>query len=188
MSLHSMETGRAGVSFTTAGSTIKSLGLVVIVIFGFLLGQVSEGGGKKFAVRSQSHLPSPMLVTKLVGSSGGALFLAEFVITSISLVLGGAGTISGSAMESWFCFFCLSLTAFCGYLFGRIAIMEGIRQKKSGFSSMMLRVSLLALGILWLIVLVAWKWETPAELVILRPFVSKEVRNWSEKYAKKLIQ
>ena len=129
-----------------------------------------------------------MLVTKLVGSSGGALFLAEFVITSISLVLGGAGTISGSAMESWFCFFCLSLTAFCGYLFGRIAIMEGIRQKKSGFSSMMLRVSLLALGILWLIVLVAWKWETPAELVILRPFVSKEVRNWSEKYAKELIQ
>jgi hypothetical protein len=116
------------------------------------------------------------------------LFLAEFVVTSISLVLGGAGTISASAMESWGTFFCLFLTSFWGYLFGRVAIMEGIRQKKSGFSSIMLCISLVVVGILWLIALVAWKWEAPVQLVIVRPLFNKDLRNLSRKYEPRQVQ
>lgn len=55
-----------------------------------------------------------LIIGNLVGSSGGVVFLAEFIVTSVSLVLGGAGTISASAMESWGCFICLSSTAFLG--------------------------------------------------------------------------
>jgi hypothetical protein len=163
MSLQSMETGRAGVTVSTTGSIIKALSLVTIVILGFLVGQ-------------------------LVGSSGGVLFLAEFVVTSISLVLGGAGTISASAMESWGTFFCLSVTAFWGYIFGRVAIMEGIRQKRSGFPSTMLCISLFVLALLWLIATLAWKWEAPVPLVIFRPLFNKELRNWSRKYEPRQLQ
>lgn len=148
-----METGRAGVTISETGSIVETLSLVTIVIMGFLVGQ-------------------------LVGSSGGVLFLAEFVVTSISLVLGGAGTISASAMESWGTFFCLGVTAFWGYLFGRVSIMEGIKQKRSGFSSIMLCLSLLVLAILWTIVIFAWKWESPMELVIHRPDLHHTERNW----------
>ena len=104
-------------------------------------------------------------------------------MTSISLILGGAGTISASAMESWGTFFCLSTTAFWGYLFGRVAVMEGIRQKRSGFSSMVLCLSLVIVIILWIVAFVAWKWEVPVQLVILRPLLSKEIRSVNRKYA-----
>ncbi len=153
MSLQSMETGRAGVTISETGSIVETLSLVTIVVVGFLVGQ-------------------------LVGSSGGVLFLAEFVVTSISLVLGGAGTISASAMESWGTFFCLAVTAFWGYLFGRVSIMEGIKQKRSGFSSIMLCFSLSVLAILWLIAMFTWKWESPVELVIKRVDVHHNIRRW----------
>lgn len=61
---------------STTGSLITTLSLVTVVILAFLVGQ-------------------------LVGSSGGTMFLAEFIVTSVSLLLGGAGTISANAMESW---------------------------------------------------------------------------------------
>lgn len=153
MSLQSMEMGRIGVTVATTGSIVETLSLVTIIIFCFLMGQ-------------------------LVGSSGGVLFLAEFVVTSISLVLGGAGTISGSAMESWGTFFCFAITAFWGYLFGRVSIMEGIRYKKSGFSSIMLCFSLFLLAVLWLVTIFAWTWEHPMELVFQRPTV-KEASFWT---------
>ena len=143
MSLQSMETGRAGVSISETGSIVETLSLVTILIVGFLVGQ-------------------------LIGSSGGVLFLAEFVVTSISLVLGGAGTISANAMESWGTFFTLGMTAFWGYLFGRVSIMEGIKQKRSGFSSIMLCLSLFVLALLWTIAFFAWTWESAIELVIDR--------------------
>lgn len=148
-----METGRAGVTISDTGSIVETLSLVTIVVLGFLIGQ-------------------------LVGSSGGVLFLAEFVVTSISLLLGGAGTISASAMESWGTFFCLAVTAFWGYLFGRVSIMEGIKQKRSGFSSIMLCFSLFVLAVLWLIAMFAWKWECPIELVIQRPTMHQTVTSW----------
>jgi hypothetical protein len=163
MSLQSMETGRAGVTISETGSIVETLSLVTIVIMGFLVGQ-------------------------LVGSSGGVLFLAEFVVTSISLVLGGAGTISASAMESWGTFFCLAVTSFWGYLFGRVSIMEGIKQKRSGFSSIMLCLSLFVLAILWMIAIFAWKWESPMELVIHRPDLHEN--NWvlNEHYPARELQ
>lgn len=125
---------------------------------------------------------------QLVGSSGGVLFLAEFIVTSISLVLGGAGTVSASAMESWGVFFCLALTGFWGYLFGRVAIMEGFRQKKTGFSSTMLCISLAIVVSLWLVALLAWKWESPIQLIIARPLSNKEWGNLGQKYVPRQVQ
>jgi hypothetical protein len=145
MSLQSMETGRSGVSFSETGSIAETLSLVTILIFGCLIGQ-------------------------LIGSSGGVLFLAEFVVTSISLVLGGAGTISANAVESWGTFFSLGITAFWGYLFGRVSIMEGIKQKRSGFSSIMLCFSLFVLALLWTIAFFVWTWESAIELVVDRTY------------------
>jgi len=143
-----METGRAGVAMSETGSIVDPFNLVTILIFGFLIGQ-------------------------LVGSSGGILFLAEFVVTSISLVLGGAGAISANAMESWGTFFSLGVTAFWGYLFGRVSIMEGIKQKRSGFSSIMLCLSLFILAILWTIALFVWNWENAVDLVMDRSISPK---------------
>jgi hypothetical protein len=125
---------------------------------------------------------------QLVGSSGGVLFLAEFVVTSISLILGGAGTISAIAMESWGIFFCLSTAAFWGYIFGRVAVMEGIRQKRSGFSSIVLCISLGVVLVLWLVAFLAWKWEVPVQLVILRPGLTKELRSSNRKYLSEKLQ
>jgi hypothetical protein len=116
------------------------------------------------------------------------LFLAEFVVTSISLILGGAGTISASAMESWGTFFCLSMTAFWGYLVGRVAVMEGIIQKKRGFSSIVLCVALTAVLILWIAAFLAWKWEAPVQLVILRSFVAHATPAANRRYAAKELQ
>eukprot|EP00537_Pseudo-nitzschia_pungens_P012658 CAMPEP_0172391002 /NCGR_PEP_ID=MMETSP1061-20121228/7520_1 /TAXON_ID=37318 /ORGANISM="Pseudo-nitzschia pungens, Strain cf. pungens" /LENGTH=1432 /DNA_ID=CAMNT_0013121523 /DNA_START=196 /DNA_END=4491 /DNA_ORIENTATION=- len=75
-SLHSIEAGRSRVTASSTGSFIESFSLVTIIMFGLLIGQ-------------------------LVGSSGGVLFLVEFAITSMSLLLGGMGTISASGMETW---------------------------------------------------------------------------------------
>lgn len=144
MSLQSMEVGRQTKNSTGAHSTLKPLALNTIVIMSFLVGQ-------------------------LIGSSGGILFLAEFVVTTVSLVLGGAGTISASAMESWGCFFCLSSTAFWGYLFGRVALIDGIRHKRRRPSSSVLCVCLISIAALWLGTLWLWNWDLPPNLMIIRP-------------------
>eukprot|EP00934_Nitzschia_sp_Nitz4_P009251 Nitzschia sp. Nitz4//scaffold23_size168460//386//4464//NITZ4_002199-RA/size168460-augustus-gene-0.298-mRNA-1//-1//CDS//3329543575//9241//frame0 len=156
MSLQSMETGRAGVTVSTTGSIVATFSIVTIVVLGFLVGQ-------------------------LVGSSGGVLFLAELVVFSISLVLGGGMAISAKAMESWGTFFCFAVTAFWGFLFGRVSIMEGIRQKRSGFSSIMLCLSLLLLATIWFVAIFVWEWESPIDLVIARPLgeMRRPVGHWS---------
>lgn len=111
-------------------------------------------------------------VSQLLGSSGGVLFLAEFVVTSISFILGGAGTISASSIESWGRFFFLSLTAFWGYLFGRVSFMDGIiRQKRlvrsKGYSSFLLCTSLAVVFVLWILVFL-WGWDVPVSIMIVR--------------------
>jgi len=143
MSLQTMETCRESTGANNTRSILKSMNLVNVVILAFLVGQ-------------------------LVGSSGGVLFLAEFVVTSVSLILGGAGTISASAMESWATFFCLSATCFWGYLFGRVAVMEGIREKRSGFSSVMLCASLAIMLVVWGAMLFLHDWENPVSVLISR--------------------
>jgi len=109
----------------------------------------------------------------IVGSSGGILFLAEFIVTSVSLVLGGAGTISASAIESWVCFVCLAWTAFWGHLFARVALMDGMRQKRRVASSTLLFSLLVALSSLLMISLLAWKWSVPPVTMIVRDVLKK---------------
>lgn len=155
MSLRSLETGITGAAFGSVGSMLKSLNLATMVILSFLLGQ-------------------------LLGSSGGVLFLAEFVVTSISFILGGPGTISASSVDSWSCFFFLSSTAFWGYLFGRVALMDGIiRQKRfvksSVFTTSLLCASLTVALLAW-VVMFLWRWDVPVSLVILRPSMAKTAR------------
>jgi len=143
MSLQSMEVGRQTKNSTGAHSTLKPLALNTIVIMSFLVGQ-------------------------LIGSSGGILFLAEFVVTTVSLVLGGAGTISASAMESWFCFFCLSSAAFWGYLFARVALIDGVRHKRRRPSTLVLCGCIISIACLWFGTLWIKKWDLPPDLMILR--------------------
>jgi hypothetical protein len=155
VSLHSMEKGRFGVS--VADSILTEFSLVTVVILAFLIGQ-------------------------LVGSSGGIFFLCDFVVTSIGLLLGGFGAISASAMESWGCFFCLSTTAFWGYLFGRVALMDGIRQKRGGYSSVLLSKSVAFLCCFWIFFFVLMRWDAPVSLVISQPSFNKDTRGWNRKH------
>jgi hypothetical protein len=113
-----------------------------------------------------------VLIGQLVGSSGGLFFLAEFVITAVSLVLGGAGTVSTSAMESWACFFCLSTTAFWGYIVARVALMDGTRNEKLGTSGVFLRTSLVGVSLLWMLTLMIWEWDVPSSTMIIRNSLS----------------
>jgi hypothetical protein len=163
MSLESMEVSRADVTFRTTGSLIRPLSMVTIVILSCLVGQ-------------------------LVGCSGGFLFVVEFMFESMFLVLGGAGTLSPGATESWFTFFCLSLTAFWGYLFGRVAVLDGIRQKKRVVSSIMLCLCIVATACLWLLAVFGWNWDFPVSLVILRPTVDKDLRNGGRQFTSRQLQ
>jgi hypothetical protein len=164
VSLRSMEKGTSSVNLSSTGAFVKEASLASVVILAFLVGQ-------------------------LIGSSGGTMFLAEFVVTSISLLLGGgSATISSSAMESWGCFFCLSATAFWGYLFGRVALMDGIRRKRGGFSSVLLSKAVVFLFFFWLLVFLISKWDAPVSLMIVRPSATKDVRNAKGRYSTKLLQ
>ena len=161
VSLHSMERGRSTIIFGTndnnygtTGPMLKELSLVTVAILAFLIGQ-------------------------LVGSSGGVLFLAEFVVTMMSLILGGAGAISASAVESWFCFFCLSNTAFLGYLSGRVALLDGIRHKRVGYSSVLVSRLVAFLCCFWILVFAVCTWDSPVSLVIVRPLHRTSVFDWN---------
>jgi len=155
MSLRSLECGMSGAAFGSVGSLMQSLNLTTLVILSFLLGQ-------------------------LLGSSGGVLFLAEFVVTSISFILGGAGTISASSVESWTCFFFLSSTAFWGYLFGRVALMDAIlRQKllvKSSLFTITLLFASLGIALAFWVLLFLWRWDVPVSLMILRTSMARTAR------------
>lgn len=163
VSLHSMEKGNSSLNMHSTGSMIKAASLATVVILSFLVGQ-------------------------LVGSSGGTMFLAEFIVTSISLILGGAGTISASAMESWGCFFCLSTTAFWGYLFGRVALMDGIRQKRGGYSSILLSKAVIFLFFFWVLVFLISTWDGPVSIMIRRRSSPKDMRIPNGKFARDLLQ
>lgn len=122
------------------------------------------------------------LVGQLVGSSGGILFLAEFVVTTVGLLLGGAATISTNAFESWVCFFCLSSTAFWGYLLARVSLANGVRQNKQGCCpSLLLMISFFVFLVLWIASTLLCEWELPTTIMIVhpswRPFYTMEDHN-----------
>jgi len=122
----------------------------------------------KFAhMRFHVALTLSWLIGQLVGSSGGILFLAEFVVTSVGLLVGGAATISTNAIESWFRFFGLSSTAFWGYLLARVGLSNSIRQKECVTSSALLFVSFCFMLMLWIIIIAFCTWDLPPTVMIL---------------------
>jgi hypothetical protein len=90
-----------------------------------------------------------------------------------------------SAMESWGCFFWLSSAAFWGYLFARVALMDGIRQKRRGPSGTILCALLMALSGMWLIALLFYNWELPRTAMIL---TDKGGRRADRKYISQQLQ
>lgn len=96
------------------------------------------------------------------------MFLAEFVVTSISLLLGGAATVTSRALESWITFFCLASTSFWGFVFARLGLLDGMRKKRRGVPSALLCASLFVAMTMWLIVLthVDWSSLSPGNLVM----------------------
>jgi hypothetical protein len=86
--------------------------------------------------------------------------------------------------------FCLSLAAPWGYLFGRVPMMEGFCQKKSGFSSITLCMSLCVVAVLWLVAIFAWNWDAPVQLVSFRPLArnQNELQNWYRKHKGQQLQ
>lgn len=109
-------------------------------------------------------------IGQLLGSSGGIMFLAEFVVTAISLLLGGAATVTSRALESWITFFCLASTSFWGFVFARLGLLDGMRKKRRGVPSTLLCASLFSAMTMWLIVLtrVHWYSVSPGSLVIVQ--------------------
>jgi hypothetical protein len=143
MSLQSLEAGRGPANAPTMISRLRPLGLNTLIIAFFLLGQ-------------------------LLGSSGGVQFLAEFVVTSVSLMLGGAASVSTTAVESWLCFFTLSTTSFWGYVFARVGLLNGIRRKRRGSSSTVLSSTIFICACLWIYAIFFWEWELPPSALVIR--------------------
>ena len=109
---------------------------------------------------------TPSSTPQMVGSSGGILFLAEFIVTSVSMFLGGAGTMSVDTVQSWFTFIFYSTFAAFGYAIGRAAIEKGIKQQKRCRSSIFLCVSIFLASCA-----VCIPWEFPVPLIIHRPAI-----------------
>ena len=109
-----------------------------------------------------------ILIGQLVGSSGGALFLAEFIVTTISLLLGGAATVTTRAVESWITFLCLSSTSLWGFLSARLGLLDGMRKKQRGFPSNILCASLCSGVAMWITVLSDGGWNdvSPGEVIV----------------------
>lgn len=110
-----------------------------------------------------------ILIGQLVGSSGGALFLAEFIVTTISLLLGGAATVTTRAVESWITFLCLSSTSLWGFLSARLGLLDGMRKKQRGFPSNILCASLCSGVAMWITVLSDGGWNdvSPGEVIVV---------------------
>lgn len=110
-----------------------------------------------------------ILIGQLVGSSGGILFLAEFIVTTISLLLGGAATVTTRAIESWITFLCLSSTSLWGFLSARLGLLDGMRKKSRGFPSNILCASLCSGVAMWITVLADGGWNdvSPGEVVVV---------------------
>jgi hypothetical protein len=96
--------------------------------------------------------------------------------------------VSASTMESWGCFFCLSSTSFWGYLIGRVALIDGIRQKRAAFSTVLLVRSIAFLVCSWIAVFVLAKWDVPVSLIVLRPYDAKGRPSWTTNLNIKKLQ
>lgn len=95
--------------------------------------------------------------------------------------------ISASSIESWACFSCLSLTAFWGYLFGRVALMDGVRKKRGGYSSILLSNAVVLLFLFWALVFLVSSWDTPASVMIVR-HGTHSGQPWTRQKAMRMLQ
>jgi hypothetical protein len=133
------------------------------------------------------------LTGQLVGSSGGVMFLAEFLFTFVSLFLGSAATLSFGSKESWGCVILLSSMAFFGFILGRGAILEGARHRRRCYASILLPRILVLLVLLWTIALAFAEWDSPVSLLVVRPDVnmrrtSKGVEQWTQASIARTLQ
>ncbi|CAJ1945666.1 unnamed protein product [Cylindrotheca closterium] len=156
ISLQPMEVGRDELTYRKTGSFLKTVNMTTVVQLSCLVGQ-------------------------MVGSSGGILFLAEFIVTSVSILLGGAGTMSIDTMQSWFTFVFYSTFAAFGYAIGRAAIERGIKQQKHCRSLIFLFVSICLASCA-----VCIPWEFPVPLIIHRPAIGNRSEQGSIYSAKHL--
>jgi hypothetical protein len=133
------------------------------------------------------------LTGQLVGSSGGVMFLAEFLFTFVSLFLGSAATLSFGSKESWGCVIVLSSMAFFGFILGRGAILEGARHRRRCYASILLPRILVLLVLLCTIALVFAEWDSPVSLLAVRPDVnmrrtSRGVEQWTQASIARTLQ
>lgn len=126
------------------------------------------------------------LLGQLIGSSGGTLFLAEFVVTSISLVLGGAGTVSAHAIASWTCLFHLAHAAFWAYVFGRVALLDNVKKKRVGLAAKLLWYSFIAVVVGWMLVLVVWSGDDGLANVLIERGAAENLKRGGSVDLKKL--
>lgn len=107
-------------------------------------------------------------VGQIVGGSGGIFFLAEFIVTTISLILGGAATLTSTGLENWITFFCLASTAFWGFVFARLGLLDGMRRKRRGTPSALLCASWCSAITMWIVVLTQADWYSlsPGNLIV----------------------
>jgi hypothetical protein len=100
----------------------------------------------------------------------GIIFLAEFVVTSICLILGGAATITSRAVESWITFLCLASTAFWGFVFARLGLLDAVRKRRRGIPASLLCASLCSAFAMWVGVFTRVDWQalTPGDLVLIQ--------------------
>jgi len=110
-----------------------------------------------------------VLIGHLVGCSGGILFLAEFMVTALSIILGGAAaTISTYAIECWIYFICFFTVAFWGYLLARLGSIDGMVKKRMSKPSLYLLL-LLMLSIFMLAYCLLFKqWDPPVKKMVIR--------------------
>ncbi len=117
-------------------------------------------------------------VGQVIGSSGGVNFLAEFIVTSTSFLLGGVATISSSAVESWLVFASLSTAAFWGFLFARIGLLDGMKiSNRTASSSFLLRFSVVLVTVIWVCYMLFDDWMAPCTVMLQRLHVTGEHNN-----------
>jgi hypothetical protein len=133
---------------------------------------VSPDGPNNFVrfERMRLHVAVTLMITvgQVVGTSGGAHFLAEFVVTAVGLLLGGATTVSTSGLECWVYFIGLSSVAFWGYFLARVALATHIRYRTSGLATILLSISSLTASLVWIGAVKSCEDSLPAVLMILR--------------------
>ncbi len=120
-------------------------------------------------------LRRPTTVGQVIGSSGGVNFLAEFIVTSTSFLLGGVATISSSAVESWLVFASLSTAAFWGFLFARIGLLDGMKiHTRTPSSSFLLRSSLVVVTVVWISYMLLDDWMAPCTVMLKRRHLTSD--------------